>query len=207
MARLHCALLLALAATGCVGTIRDTNQPRTSTEILLVSTAAERAVTRYDAAPLTGKKVFVDDSMFDSVDKNYVMAALQDHLSGAGAVLAAKPDAEMVLEIRNGALGIWDGDFNLGIPAFPFSFQGFPPILTPTLALFRRLSQQGYAKLQLWLYDPKTTALLSQSPDLWGHAYYNQWWWFGVGPFDGTNDVYPDIDLGNYMPGSTEQGD
>ena len=57
----------------------------------------------------------------------------------------------------------------------------------------RRASQQGFAKLQLWVYEPQTKAFVSKSPDLWGHAYYNQWYFFGLGPFDFSNDIFPDL--------------
>lgn len=205
-------LLFCLAVTtGCIGSVRDTTTARTSTEILLVSSAAERAVRKYDAAPLAGKKVFIDDARFDSVDKPYVISALRNHLARAGVTLAAKGDpgeCDGVMELRNGTLGIWDGDFVLGIPQLPVSAQGFPPVLLPPLYAFRRLSKQGYAKFQLWLYDPATKGFIAQSPDLWGHSFYNQWWVFGIGPFDGSNDIYPDIELTSYLPGSTEdEGD
>ncbi|MGE0706941.1 MAG: DUF6655 family protein [Planctomycetota bacterium] len=204
--RLLALLLLGglLSTTGCIGSIRDTTTARTATEILLVSTAAERAVKRYDASALNGKAVFIDDKRFESVDKAYVLSALRDHLAGSGVTLVEKGDpitkenqagADFVLEIRNATLGIWDGDFVLGIPQLPVSAQGFPPVLLPPLYAFRRLSSQGFAKLQFWLYDPATKKFIGRSKDLWGHSFYNQWWWFGVGPFDGSNDIYPEFHI------------
>ncbi|MCA8922366.1 MAG: hypothetical protein KDD82_11190 [Planctomycetes bacterium] len=188
-------LLLAAAALpcgGCVGEIRDTTTARTATEMLLVSTAAERALDRYDVSSLSGRKVWIDDSRFDSVDKPFVLSALRDHLSIAGARIVER-DPDVHLEIRSAALGIWDGDMTLGVPPLPFTVQGLPAVTLPGLYIFRRHSQQGYAKFQFWTYDPQTMVYLSSSGDLWGHTYYNQWWWFGIGPFDGSNDVYPDL--------------
>jgi hypothetical protein len=193
--------LLAGMSVGCVGKVRDTTTPRSASEILLVSTAAERAVAKYDASSLSGKRVFIDEARFASVDKVYVVSALRDHLASTGATLVKeatpttkeKPGADYVLEIRNGTLGIWDGDFVLGIPMLPLAAQGSPTITTPPLYLFRRLSAQGFAKFQFWLYDAATTAFRGRSEDLWGHSYYNQWWWFGIGPFDGSNDIYPEF--------------
>lgn len=200
------ALLLALflPLAGCIGDIRETTTPRTATEILLVSTAAGRAVRGFDPTPLAGKRVFIDGAFFDSVDKNFVMSALRDHLARnqvrlVDAVAAAEGNpntgADLVLELRNGTLGIWDGDFVLGIPQLPVSAQGFPPVLLPPLYLFRRDSAQGWAKFQLWVYDPRTRQHVLRSPDLWGSSYYNQWWVLGIGPFDGSNDIWPDIDM------------
>lgn len=188
------ALGLALLASGCVGEIRETTSPRTSTEMLLVSTAAKRAIAGYDAAPLSGKRVLLDDSHFDSVDKAYVVSALRHHLARAGAIVAA-PDGEkdLVLEIRNATLGVEDSAFTLGIPALPVeSLEGLDPVLLPPLYFVRRASQQGWAKLQLWIYDPASKLFVSKSGDLWGHSYYNQWFFLGLGPFDFSEDIYPD---------------
>ena len=211
MRKLFLPLLIASFVTvGCVGNVRDTTTARTASEILLISTAAERAIAQYDASLLSGKNVFIDEARFDSVDKPYVISALRDHLAGSGVTLVGAKDpiakdkptgADFVLELRNGALGIWDGDFVLGIPQLPLAAQGSPTITTPPLYLFRRLSAQGYAKFQFWLYDAATTAFVGRSKDLWGHSFYNQWWWFGVGPFDGSNDIYPDFSITGAVTG------
>ena len=74
------ALLLSALSSGCVGAIRETTTARTASEMLLVSTAAERAVSDYSTDHLRGKRVFVDDTRFESIDKPYVMSALRDRL-------------------------------------------------------------------------------------------------------------------------------
>lgn len=199
------ALVACLLSSGCVGSIRDTTTPRSAQEMLLVSTAAQRAVAGYDAAPLKTRRVFLDLALFDPIDKNYVQSSLRYHLASAGVVIAEKADdCDVVMEVRNAALGLWDGDFVLGIPQMPMSAQGSPTVLLPPLYAFRRLSHQGFAKFQLWLYDPKKKAYLGRSQDLWGTAFYNQWWVFGIGPFDGSNDVFPDVDFEELMSISDE---
>lgn len=202
------ALLAPLFSSGCVGQIRDTTTPRSAQEMLLVSTAAQRAVSGYDAAPLKTRRVFLDLGLFDPIDKNYVQSSLRYHLANAGVVIADKADdCDLVMEVRNAALGLWDGDFVLGIPQMPMSAQGSPTVLLPPLYAFRRLSHQGFAKFQLWLYDPKKKTYLGRSQDLWGTAYYNQWWVFGIGPFDGSNDVFPDVDFDELMSIGGDEGD
>ncbi|MCW8140269.1 MAG: hypothetical protein KIT58_15320 [Planctomycetota bacterium] len=202
------ALLGAVGSTGCIGNIRDTTTPRTAHEMLLVSTAAQRAVRLYDAGPLKGRKVHLDLTLFDPIDKNYVQSSLRYHLANSGVILSDQAsECEIVMEVRNASLGLWDGDFVLGIPQLPVSAQGLPPVMLPPLYAFRRLSHQGFAKFQLWLYDPKTKAYLGRSQDLWGTSYYNQWWFFGIGPFDGSNDVFPDMDFGNMVGMGGDAGD
>lgn len=207
--------VVASTSTGCVGTIRDTTTPRTATEMLLISTATERALAKYETKHLKGRKVFIDDSKFESVDKSYVVSALRDKLSGDGvrlvdAVAPVEGDkntgADRVVEIRNASLGIWDGDFVLGIPQLPFAAQGLPATLLPPLYVFRRFSQEGWAKLQFWTYDPKTRRHLHRSADLWGNAYYNQWWVLGVGPFDSSNDIYPEEGILDAVTGTNGDG-
>jgi hypothetical protein len=60
--------------------------------------------------------------------------------------------------------------------------------------LVYREKQVGWAKFQLWLYDPARGTYVAKSGDLWGTAYASQWWILFAGPFDFSNDVYPDED-------------
>lgn len=195
MLRTTTILFLLVVLTGCTGGIRDTTTARTATEILLVSTAAERAINNYKVdEALQGKKVTIDDSRYDAIDKPYVVSALREHLAAAGAIVVAD-ESEYTIEMRNGTLGIFDTDFTLGIPGLPVAV-GFgaelPPVITPPISIFKRDSSQGWCKMQLWVYKTKDNSFVSKSEDLWGSSYYNQWIFLFIGPFDGFNDIYPD---------------
>ena len=194
--RFICILLSFIFVTGCVGGIRDTTTARTATEILLVSTAAERAIGNYSVDKnLKGKKVTLDDSRYDAVDKPYVVSALREHLSASGAIVVAD-GSDYTIELRNGTLGIFDSDFTIGIPGLPVALGGIgaelPPVITPPISIFKRDSSQGWCKMQLWVYKTDDNTFVSKSGDLWGSSYYNQWIFFFIGPFDGSNDIYPD---------------
>lgn len=193
------ALLLlpcAAALSGC--TVRETTTPRSATEVLLLSTAAERAVARYDLTPLAGLRVAIDAARYEGVDKSFVVSALRSQVVRGGARLVkdlrlTKPKApapEAIIELRNGTFGIWDGAFTLGVPPLTWGTVGdsgtFPPFF-----LLSRGSQQAYCKLQLTAYDPLTQAPIQRVHDLWGHAYYNTWWVLGFGPFLRDQDIYP----------------
>jgi hypothetical protein len=203
------SIFVAMATSGCIGNIRETTTARTSTEQLLVSTAAERAIAGFDRVEpdLKGHRVAIDDTRFDSVDKNYAVSALRHYVSERGALLvplapvktksAEGKDVEIgperILEIRNGALGINDTSWGLGVPAFPLAVPSMPVTsLTPPLYIFFRGKQEGWAKFQFWIYDPNQQAYIAKSKDLWGHTYYSKWWFLCVGPFDFSNDIYPD---------------
>lgn len=203
---------LVLGTGGCLGSIRDTTTPRTSTEMLLVSTAAERAISHFDnvEAELKGKRVAIDDSRFkaqDDKDGLYCVSAARNYVSEHGGIIvplapiktkdAAGKETEIlperVLEIRDGGLGLADKSWGFGIPALPFPVYGTNlTTVTPALYLFFKQKQEGWAKFQFWIYDPRQDAYVARSKDLWGKTYYSKWWILAIGPFDQSNDIYPD---------------
>ena len=118
MTRLLLLALLLSGLIGCTGGIRHTTTARAAEEMLLVSTAAERAVDAYPTEHLTGKRVWIDESYFESIDKNFVMSCVRERIVEGGAVLESSVDeAELVLELRNATLGVNDPNWLFGIPA------------------------------------------------------------------------------------------
>ena len=203
------ALTALIVGSGCTGQIRETTTPRTATEQLLVSTSSERAMKKFEPklAILRGKRVAIDDTKFESVQKAYVVSALKNLLSkneikvvpvakkkyrvAGGKEVELGPN--FVIEVRSAALGIKDSSFGLGVPPLPIPIpQTSLTTVAPGLYLFNRDKQEGWAKFQFWIYEPVTDTYIDQSGDLWGKAYYTQWTFFGVGPFDFSEDIYPD---------------
>ena len=212
--RATCVLVgLALLGSACTGEIRETTSARTATEQLLISTAAQRAVNNYQGdikKLLAGKRVAIDDSRFDAVDKNYVISHLRNVLARNGVTLVNKADViadagskkvadfnpALILELRSGALGIKDADFGFGIPPLPLPVPNTAlTTQSPGLYLIYRDKQEGWAKFQFWLYDPQTKTYLAQSADLWGRSYYSKWTFFAIGPLDFSEDIYPEEEL------------
>lgn len=162
------AALAALALGGCMGEIRSTTTARTSTEMLLVSGAAERAIRGWDASPLKGRRVFIDTQYLVSYDQPYVTSALRAHVARAGALLVDRDEAEWVLEVRCASLGTWEGDYLLGLPPLPLSFMG-PEVMSPELTIGFS-SRQGWAKLEWFVYEKETGVVLGTSGTRWGMA-------------------------------------
>ena len=80
------ATILALAAlllAGC-STSQMTNPPRSVTEQLLLSTAADRAINTVSFINFDHKKVFVDGTYYESYDSKYVLGSIRDALSRFG---------------------------------------------------------------------------------------------------------------------------
>lgn len=207
----HFLAALACLLAGCVGDIRETTTVRTSTEQLLVSSAAERAIAQFENVEkeCRGRRVAVDDTRFESYDKAYAVSAFRHYLAEHGAILVPLTPQkvklqdgrevdllpERIVEIRSGALGVNDTSWGVGIPALPFPIPNTTlTTLTPPAYLFFKGKQEGWAKFQLWIYDPVRSSYVARSRDLWGHSYYSKWWILFVGPFDLSNDIYPDDD-------------
>lgn len=192
------ALALVACASGC--TVRETTTPRTATEVLLLSTATERAVARYELGPLAGKRIAIDASRYEGVDRSFVLSALRTRVVRQGGRLvkdlrATKPEApapEAILEVRNATLGLWEGAFSLGIPEMQYGTKAGTTGTFPGFYLLKRGSRQAYCKLQLTAYSATDGATLQRARELWGHAYYNDWWVLGIGPILGNQDIYPE---------------
>jgi uncharacterized protein DUF6655 len=163
--------LLMISSTlllGCSGGIRQTTTARAAEEMLLVSTAAERAVDAYPAEHLAKKRVWIDESFFESVDKNFVISCVRERIVTAGAALASTVDeAEVVLELRNATLGVNDPSWAFGIPALPIGTSDFQ-VVTPELA-FGYDPQKGWAKFQFWSYSAQSGETLDLC-ETWGRS-------------------------------------
>lgn len=162
------ALGLALVLSGCLGDIRSTTTARGSTEMLLLSSAVESAISRWDATPLAGRRVHLDTQFLDTYDEPYVTSSLRYHVSRAGALLVDPPEAELVVEVRCGALANWHGTYVYGIPPVPVGQFGLV-FISPDYTI-GNINRQGWAKLQLFVYEADTREVIATSGDLWGAA-------------------------------------
>ena len=172
---LKCGWVLAVAAAGCA-TPRVTDTPRTATEQLLLSTAADQALARMDLRKLAGRKVYLDTTNFEGLDKGYVIGAVADRLNAQGAQVAPSAKvANTIVALRCGALSIDRGDFLLGIPklAVPVPFGG--TVETPELALVKRTHRAGIVKLGVHAYDVATGKHVLSLGPLNGQSRYDLW--------------------------------
>jgi hypothetical protein len=150
------AAVMALSLGACT-TQRDSQPARTATEQLEISAAVDRAVEQIDLKIPAGTKIFVDTADFDAIDGKYAIGAIKDRLLKNGARLMEKRDAaEMVVEIRSGALSIDQHKFLIGIPSFDLPVPlSTAPLSFPEIAFYKREDNQGVAKFALTAYDAK----------------------------------------------------
>lgn len=165
--------LLGLFVAGCAQT-RVTEPPRSAVEQLLLSTAADRALAQEDFAVFNRMKVYLDERYFEAVDEEYVLSALRNALSSAGALLVANMDeAEVIIEPRSGALSTDASTSLIGVPSVPVPIPLAGTVVTPELALYRSEKQFATAKIALFGYWKQSREHLHSSGSLVGRAKHN----------------------------------
>jgi hypothetical protein len=192
---------------GCA-TIRVTDSYQTADQQFLVTEAITKAVAKLSMEPLRGRSVWVtsdyafsttqpwDQSFFTnevrspSFEAAFLVGELRARLLQAGARLApTRSQADVVLEVRTGALAINRVDFLLGLSAFslPTSSGGNSSSVglstTSSLALYQNIKQNGFAAVSVVAYWQNTGELLATS-----------------GPFIGRTQRYDYLLFGYELP-------
>lgn len=144
----HAILLAAVLMLAACSTATESHPPRTATEELLISTAAERAAAGLDLSIPKGAKVFLETSNFEGTDSKNAIAAIRESLMQQGASLVDdKKTASIIVEIRAGALSVNQDGILIGIPSFaiPIPFASVP-FTFPEIAFYKSDEDKGVAK-------------------------------------------------------------
>lgn len=182
-----CCLIIL---TGCAS-LRVTDPSRTATEQFLLSQAAIEAVQPFNFVILRGRKIYVEDTYFAAAEKEFVLGELRAKLLLSGVQISPKQEqAEIVLEVRSGGVGIDRYESLLGIPAIGASAAaaaagaGVPiaSIVTPEIAITKEIKQVGFASVAYVAYWADTGEVVDSSGPSIGRAYRDDWWLFGFGP-------------------------
>jgi hypothetical protein len=177
-------LSVAFLGSGCQ-TEQQTSPPRSATEQLLLSTAADRAMAGANLSVFAGRNIYFDFTYFEGYDSKYAEGEIKDAFSRAGALMA--PDAksaDIIVEARSGAYSIDTNSAFFGIPSIPLPVPSTSEIpVFPQIAFYQRLSQLSYAKFALLAYSDKTHAHIYSSGPLDGKAFdtfrailFISWW-------------------------------
>jgi hypothetical protein len=165
----------AFLSGGCI-TNNKTTPPRSATEQLLLSTAADRALRSADLELFANRKVFLDATYFDSYDSKYVLGAIRDALSRAGALLEDNAaNSDIIVEARSGALSIDNSVLLFGIPnmGVPIPFAGAVQI--PEVAFYKSDKERSTAKIALLAFAKESRAHVYSSGPLDGKSYDNHY--------------------------------
>lgn len=184
------AALLAALALGCSST-RETTPQRTATEQILLSRAVDRAVERLKISLPPGTAVYLDPSRFEAYDRGYAISAVRDRFLASGArIVDARNKAEVIVEIRSGALSTDENEALVGIPSFSLPIPLAGDLETPELALLKQTSRRGIAKIGFTAYWTTNGALADRTEPVIGISGYDDWKFLGLGWHEG--DVMPD---------------
>lgn len=181
-------LVWCVTTLGC-GTTKWSDTPRTATEQLLISDAVDRAVSDIDFSALSGRAVFFDSTYLKgSVDENYVVSSLRQHLLASGSLLMETRElADYVIEARSGAIGTDRSDLLFGVPSVNVpTVPGMPmamPSSIPEIPLAKTTNQKAVAKLAVFAYNRKTGRPVLQSGIDPAISMARNSWLFGAGPF------------------------
>lgn len=180
-------LLLLLA--GCSSTNKS-NTARTAREQMLVSNAIDQSLSKIDFTGFSGAKVFIEDKYLDCVDKGYLIGSVRHRSMINGAKIVTKPEeADVVLELRSGAIGTDMADAFLGSPEIVL-----PGMMTlPEIRLISRSQQTAMAKIGLVAYNAKTQQLLGEGGISASKSDDNNWFVMGVGPYQ-NGSVRKEVD-------------
>ncbi|MEM7807649.1 MAG: DUF6655 family protein [Planctomycetota bacterium] len=202
MLRFVLPLLLLLA--GCA-TIRVTDPPQTADEQFLQSEAIREAVAQLAFSALRDRKVFLSDEYLltdeeiavavtgigavPQYERLFLLAELRNRMLIEGVELADSVEAaDVILEVRSGAIGVNREDFLLGIPGANLPAGQVDvgdvtaPVILPELAILRNIKQKGFASVSITAYFKDTGELVASSGPFVGRTRRTDFYFFGIGP-------------------------
>jgi hypothetical protein len=167
LSRLALSLALLLLA-GCAST-RATSPTRSAQEMLLITTAADRAAEALAMQVPTNLTAWIDPSGFAAEDQAYGLAAIKDALLRHGVRLVSdQAKADAVILPRAGTLSTDEKNVLVGIPSLPVPLA--PGVLIPPLSLYSENEAKGAAKFAASIYDPKTGKLIVSTNPAYGFS-------------------------------------
>lgn len=193
--RMAIITMLLGAAVGC-----GTTKTQEATEQLTLSSAVDNSIAAIDFRPLTGQKVYFDDTYIKNhktpsvVNADYVISSLRQQIMAAGCLLQEKIEtADIVIEGRVGTLGADDHRITYGLPennVIGAAATFISPVPTgattmPEIAIARRDAREGAAKVAAFAYHRESREPLWQSGISKSIATSQNTWVLGVGPFQG----------------------
>ncbi len=190
-------LLGLLALLGGCSTIRVTNPEFTATQLFLESEATHLAVQRISVDQLRDRKVYIDTTYLTTLRENsealsfrqvpqeylFLVADLRAKLLLGGVRLVdRKQDADIVLEVRTGGVGVDYLEFLLGLSSITVPTEGVAsiPFETPELALVKSVKQFGFASVAIVAYWQDTGEVVVSSGPFVGRTAREDYWLFGL---------------------------
>ncbi|MDW3207346.1 MAG: DUF6655 family protein [Alphaproteobacteria bacterium] len=186
------ALVLPVGLAGCTD-IRQTDPDRTANEQLLISTAADKAIAEMDFSGLGGRSVFLDTEFFESYDKPYVVGTFRSRIAELGGNLASeRRKADIVVEIRSGALSINQELFYVGIGGFEVPVPLSEAVDLPLATIYEDFNRTAIAKFAAVTLSAEEGRLIEKVGPVYGLAWIDQDAILGLG-WDTANTLPKDV--------------
>jgi hypothetical protein len=188
-----------MALAGC--TIeRESNPQRTATEELLISGAADAAAERLHLPIEPGTPVFVDAANFEGTDGKYAINAIHEQLLKSGArLMSDRTQADLIVEIRAGALSVDEDEFLIGIPKFEVPVPLTGALTVPEIALFKKGERRGVAKFVATAYRAKSGDFVGATAPQFGFSHKTEWTVLILVSWS-TNDLIPKEQQEDQLP-------
>ncbi len=193
---------LLLLFIGC-----GTTKSYTATEQLLMSDAVDSTVSKIDFRPLQGKRIYLDTAFLTGaktvpgmpnpilgpqnlINADYVISSVRQQMIGDGCLFEEKrDDADLVVEVRIGALGTDGHSVTYGIPgnnmlsAASTVISGAPSLPSfPEISVAKRELKSGAAKVAVFAYDRTSHEAVWQSGIEQANSNARDTWFLGIGP-------------------------
>jgi hypothetical protein len=153
---------------GCTA-VRSTSPARSTQEMLLITTAADRAAEALAAQVPANLTAWIDPNGFSAQDQAYGLAAIQDALLRHGVKLVTERGrADAVILPRAGTLSTDERNTLVGIPSLPAPLA--PGVFMPSLSLYSENIAKGTAKFAASIYDPRTGKLIVSTNPAYGFS-------------------------------------
>jgi len=160
--------LALLLLSGCAST-RATSPTRSAQEMLLITTAADRAADALAQQVPANLTAWIDPSGFAAEDQAYGLASIKDALLRHGVRLVSdQAKADAIILPRAGTLSTDEKNTLIGIPSLPVPLA--PGVLIPPLSLYSENTAKGAAKFAASIYDPRTGKLIVSTDPAYGFS-------------------------------------
>lgn len=166
------SLILFLFVEGCTVTPYVTYTKKSSVEQLLVSKALDHALQGV-FFQTEGVRVYIDVASLTWDEDDYIRKAVLHWFLKKGALLTSyEKEADYVASVLVKCAGTGGKQMSIGLPAVPVPL--VPGITTPQLNVFSALNQDGYAELEIILYDVKAGSK-ETTPPMIGKSYHHDY--------------------------------
>ena len=171
-------VVIVLYSAGCATATRVTTTERTAVEMALLTQSAEHSISGIMMPESEGQRVSLDISNVKTLEKEYLVSALEERLLRQGGSLpdGESPEVDLIVEPRVDYGAIDDSDFLIGIPEFTFSIPTTEQTVnTPELAIFSKRSQWGRSQVSLYGKTAEAGEFVFARKGLASQRYYTRW--------------------------------